>query len=366
MKVSIIIPVYNVAEYISDCLKSVLHQTYKDLEIIIVNDCTKDNSMTIIEGFLKESETVIPYKIIEHVQNQGLSAARNTGIKNSTGNYLYFLDSDDEITPDCISSLLSSVSSCNCDMVIGDYKVVGSNDFFPPLKIKSSIINNKKSIIRSYMKERIYVMAWNKLVRRDFILKNGLFFKEGIIHEDLLWSFQTICQSKSIGIVKSPTYIYKVRSNSIKTGTAASRDIKDLKTILREMVEFARINGLIENKYVYSFIEEEKLRLLYAYERYGMVSKEELNDLYQFISNLTIPSLRQILGWSFFKTRKCVRDAHYFLPRSIVSEYYKNVPMYLAQRRKFFNKFRFYRWFISILLRSLLNINSEACLLRLK
>ena len=116
------------------------------------------------------------------------------------------------------------------------------------------------------MKERIYVMAWNKLVRRDFILKNGLFFKEGIIHEDLLWSFQTICQSKSIGIVKSPTYIYKVRSNSIKTGTAASRDIKDLKTILREMVEFARINGLIENKYVYSFIEEEKLRLLYAYE----------------------------------------------------------------------------------------------------
>lgn len=366
MKVSIIIPVYNVAEYISDCLKSVLQQTYKDLEIIIVNDETEDNSMAIIAGVLKESGTSIPYKIIEHTKNQGLSAARNTGIKNSTGDYLYFLDSDDEITPDCISSLLSSVLSYNCDIVIGDYKVVGSNDFFPPLKIKSSIINNKKSVIRSYMKERIYVMAWNKLVRRDFILRNSLFFKEGIIHEDLLWSFQTICQSRSIGIVKTPTYIYKVRSNSIKTGTVASRDIRDLRTILKEMVEFAKANRLIENKYVYSFIEEEKLRLLYAYERYGMISHEELNGLYQFISNLTIPSRKKILMWSFFKTRKCLRDAHYFLSHSNASEYYKNVPMYLAQRKKIFNKFRFYRWFISILIRSLLNQNSKARLLRLK
>lgn len=98
MKISIIIPIYNVAEYVSDCLKSVLQQTYKNIEIIIVNDCTEDNSMVIIEGLLKESATSIPYKIINHTRNQGLSVARNTGIKNSTGDYLYFMDSDDEIT----------------------------------------------------------------------------------------------------------------------------------------------------------------------------------------------------------------------------------------------------------------------------
>lgn len=95
MKVSIIIPVYNVSKYIKRCLKSVLGQTWKDLEIILVDDCTPDDSMDIVRGILETSSRSDIVTILKHEKNRGLSAARNTGIRQATGNYLYFLDSDD-------------------------------------------------------------------------------------------------------------------------------------------------------------------------------------------------------------------------------------------------------------------------------
>ena len=106
MKITIVVPVYNVEPYIEDCLKSVAEQTYKgDIECIIVDDCTPDGSCAIIEHFINEYNGSIDFKLLHHTKNRGLSAARNTGIGAATGEYIYFLDSDDEITPECIELL---------------------------------------------------------------------------------------------------------------------------------------------------------------------------------------------------------------------------------------------------------------------
>ena len=118
MKVSIIIPVYNVAPYVEECIQSVLRQDYKNLEIIIIDDCGTDNSMELVEELVKNSSRDIV--ILKHDYNKGLSAARNTGIRRATGDYIFFLDSDDFIESYCISVLVKAAKIyINVDMVYG-------------------------------------------------------------------------------------------------------------------------------------------------------------------------------------------------------------------------------------------------------
>ena len=120
IKVSIIIPIYNVEPYIERCIISVLNQSYKNIEIIIINDCTPDKSIELINKLLNNKySSTENIHILNHEKNKGLSAARNTGIMNATGDYLYFLDSDDSITHDCIEVLVNALS-LNIDFVIGD------------------------------------------------------------------------------------------------------------------------------------------------------------------------------------------------------------------------------------------------------
>ena len=107
MKVSIIIPVYNVAPYIKRCLDSIVAQTFQNIECILVDDCGTDNSKEIVQQYIDNYQGYIQFKIIHHEKNLGLSGARNTGIRIATGEWLYFLDSDDAVTPNCISSLLA-------------------------------------------------------------------------------------------------------------------------------------------------------------------------------------------------------------------------------------------------------------------
>ena len=105
-KVSIIIPVYNVSDYIERCIRSVMEQTYQIIECILVDDCSPDDSITKAESLIRQYGGSVEFVILRHDKNIGLSGARNTGINHSTGDYLYFLDSDDEITPICIESLM--------------------------------------------------------------------------------------------------------------------------------------------------------------------------------------------------------------------------------------------------------------------
>lgn len=220
IKVSIVIPVYNVASYIEECLQSVFQQTYRNIEVIIVDDCGKDNSMQLVKTFVNKVKDV-SFKIIHHPKNLGLSAARNTGIKESTGNYIYFIDSDDFITTNCIETFVDLIKKYPDSDV-----VFGSATFYPNawgsfcLNVKNSKIpsysNNRRWINTSFLKnDFLPITAWNKLVSKEFIIRNKLFFKEGIYYEDQLWLYLMAYACSKISFNKINTYFYRKNPNGI-------------------------------------------------------------------------------------------------------------------------------------------------------
>lgn len=221
-KVSIIIPVYNVEPYIKDCISSVMDQDYKNLEIIIVNDCTPDKSIIIASNLIANYRGPHIYKIISHKYNQGLSASRNTGIQEATGDFIYFLDSDDYISKNCISSLVNLYNKTHADIIIGNQIIIdnlSNKKLNNPIKLKNSYqtFHSLKKIFSSseFIEMDCNGVAWNKLINKNFILKNDLKFNVGILYEDDIWSYKVYCHNPTITISDIPTYFYRMRPNSI-------------------------------------------------------------------------------------------------------------------------------------------------------
>lgn len=214
MKISVVVPVYNVEDYIISCLESITQQEGTDkIECIIVDDCGSDNSMNLIYKFLSDYTGEIDFKIIHHNANGGLSAARNTGILNSTGEYITFVDSDDKLLEDSIESLSSIAREKGYpDLVQGDIAV--SKPYAPnkSLAVSASLFpsfSNNMKWCRDNLLNHIPVTAWAKLIKRDFIVSNKLFYDEGLIHEDEMWRLKASRCVKSIAFCFKPIYYYR-------------------------------------------------------------------------------------------------------------------------------------------------------------
>lgn len=220
MKVSIIIPVYNVSDYIERCIKSVMNQTYSDIECIIVDDATPDDSIDKCEKMIESYDGPIRFSIIHHQKNRGLSAARNTGTNAATGEYLYYLDSDDEIISDCIEKLLRIMVDDNTiEMVQGNHIEKKGGNQLVYFKGASSIrLSSNLDVYKHYFNNHhIVCSAWNKLMKRSFVERFKLYFKEGLLYEDRLWIFYVKKHIGNFYISKDITYVYHVRPNSITT-----------------------------------------------------------------------------------------------------------------------------------------------------
>lgn len=253
MKVSVIIPVYKVETYITYCINSVLNQTYQDLEVLFIDDCSPDKSMEIARKCISNYQTKcniskdIKFVFLKHEYNRGLSAARNTGIEAATGDYLFFLDSDDEITDDCIDTLLREAKEGDYDVVCGNFKIDGYvNDYWRNYQHKELRSHNNEIIIKHFIEQHVYMMAWNKLIRRELITSKSLYFKEGIIHEDELWSLLLTNQAISMSVISNVTYIYRVRDNSIINAKSKIKSFDSKVIILHEFQKQMK-NGVIKN-----------------------------------------------------------------------------------------------------------------------
>lgn len=214
MRISIIIPVYNVETYIVECLESVINQTYDgEMECIIVDDCGQDRSMELAEKLLSNYTGPIDFKILHHEQNRGLSAARNTGIRASTGDYLTFVDSDDKLFPESIARLIQCVHKHpNVDIVQGDI-------VFDVPKITSTLCAvsgsrfpdyiNQRSWINNYFLAFVPVTVWAKLIRLNFLRDQHLMFLEGKLHEDEIWRLYASRVVNDIAFCFHPVYFYR-------------------------------------------------------------------------------------------------------------------------------------------------------------
>lgn len=253
-KVSIIIPVYKVEPYIERCIDSVLHQTYRNLEVILVDDCSPDHSMEIAREHIEASvlSKDLQFIYLNHDHNRGLSAARNTGIYAATGEYIYFLDSDDYILNDCIRLFLVALeNNSGVEMIVGEITQIGKNfpwhDFYLPGIHSTDIIE----LACSY---RIYTMAWNKLIKKDFLVQNNLLFKEGLYHEDELWNFQLACKLHSMCFIPQKTYYYVIHEKSIQSNPSYKFHYINNVNVKLEMIQFVFDNNLYQNETIYRFI----------------------------------------------------------------------------------------------------------------
>ena len=210
-KVSIIIPVYNVEPYIEDCLQSVMRQTYRgEMECILVDDCGTDNSMEIVQQLVAAYKGPVVFKIVHHDHNRGLSAARNTGIDVSCGEYVFFLDSDDWISDDCIERLRQPLDLEQYDFVVGHYERDGKDSF-----VTCPEGEYYKNRLKTRDNSGIPVSACNKLFRKSFLLDRHLLFEVGKVFEDSIFTFDLACVERKYYIIDSITYYYRRRENSI-------------------------------------------------------------------------------------------------------------------------------------------------------
>lgn len=317
IKVSIVVPVYNVSEYIERCWNSIRRQSYKNLEVLFVDDCGTDDSIAKLGRFI-ESVCDIDARILHHARNRGLSAARNTGVVAASGDYVYFLDSDDDITPDCIQSLVAPLIDKKYDLVIGDYNVIGSDNYSPLILPEGGLCANEE-VIKTYSEGQWYVMAWNKLCRRQFLIDNDLYFQEGLIHEDVLWTFKVACKAQNLYVVKQPVYNYYVRSSSIMTSMSIERDANIYVEVFNNIASFVKEEGYEYAPYQYALIEGKKTGILYS-----LLQKEEVG-LYQDIflkfrklpfANPWVAYRRGVIGFAHL-----CRDLHYLLPEKLGSLY---------------------------------------------
>ncbi|WP_278846802.1 glycosyltransferase family 2 protein [Brachyspira pilosicoli] len=230
IKVSVIVPVYNVEDYLIECLTSIINQTLKEIEIICIDDCGTDNSINILKEYAKKDDRI---RIISHKENKGLGTARNTGIKESKGEYISFIDSDDYISRDYLENLYNTiikyetdiVSTINIKRVVGEAISLYSININKYLSIFQKIFkkNHFEGISNANIKDEKentknypFVVAWNKLYKKSFLLDNDLFFmdiKKGSEDEDFYQ--RVLLNSPSISYNHKSIYYYRERNYSL-------------------------------------------------------------------------------------------------------------------------------------------------------
>lgn len=239
IKVSVILPVYNIENYVSKCIDSVINQTMKDIEIICVNDCSTDNSENIIKEYMKKDNRI---KLINHKENQGLGFARNTGIMNSSSNYLVFIDPDDFVSFNFVEELYSTSIKYDADMVFTNnmYTVNEKNGRIKPFyhnriniwkkKLKYSWKEGKSEFnVKTYEKENTpeypLVSAVNKIFKKSFLEDNKLLFSKYRIAEDVDFFYRFLVHNPKMYYNNNAKYYYLQRSTSLAGSVHTTKKI---------------------------------------------------------------------------------------------------------------------------------------------
>lgn len=219
-KLSIIVPVYGVEKYIDKCLNSLVKQSLKEIEVIVVNDGTKDNSQKIVDKYVKK----YPDKIKSYIkENGGQGSARNYGLKKASGEYIGYVDSDDFVEKDMYKKLYNKAKENNYDIVVcGNYNV--SEDY--QNKNIDAFINNYNTDLENIFFGKMAV--WNKIYKRDILIKNKLEFKEKVWYEDLAFTLKAIMNSNTFAFIDEPLYDYLIREGSTMNNSNVQRNLEIL------------------------------------------------------------------------------------------------------------------------------------------
>lgn len=253
-KVSVIIPVYNVENYLRKCLDSLVNQTLKDLEIIVVNDGTTDNSQEIIDEYVKK----YPKKVVSIIQeNGGQGTARNTGLLHAKGEYIGYVDSDDYVEENMYEELYKKAKEEDSDIVICGNNVVKENyELF-----------SKEDVDKEFLLGKMAV--WNKIYKKNIIVDNKIQFRSKVWYEDLDFTMKVYFSSKKISYVDKPLYNYLLREGSTMNNNNIKRNL--------ELIEaFDSLIDYCKDKKIYNKAKDE-IEFLCIYHMYIFATTRVLN-----------------------------------------------------------------------------------------
>lgn len=258
--VSVVIPVYNVEDYLRTALDSIVNQTYNNLEILIVNDGSDDSSPEICSEYQEKYDNI---KLINQ-ENKGVSGARNTGLKNCTGDYVYFFDSDDILQLDAISTLVGFAVEKKMDIIMFEAEIFGQIDNMDKDKYKQNLLDSLKMYSTDQLLntvEHLCSPVWLYFYSTEFLKDNGLFFYEGIIHEDELFTSLVLMNIDNIGFISKSFFKRRYRENSIMTSSGnKSKHSTGYFTVARVLGEFYHNNEInlseAKKKYLKKVIEK--------------------------------------------------------------------------------------------------------------
>ena len=319
IKVSVIVPVYNVGKYLDKCLNSLVNQTLKDIEIIVINDGSTDNSKEIIDKYKDNYPALI--RCI-NTKNRGIGPARNFGIKKATGKYITFVDSDDYLKNDTLEKAFNCIEETSSDIVIYDwYEVNEEYEIINEVSIESfsrTSLNDNKELLFL-----INPAPWNKLYKRE--LFNDILFPESRIkYEDLMTIIKVLVYAKKIVKLDEKIYYYLIRGDG-ETKTVDNRvfDIIEVLTYVNKFMKDEKCFSSYHDEIVYLNIVNIMYQVLkQRYSKDKKMSKEFINKAYMFLDN------------NFPKWRK----NKYYKKESSIKRFVKNnkgiLNLYIAVYRK--------------------------------
>ena len=284
VKFSVIVPVYNVEKYIEKCLSSIKNQSFTDFEVLCIDDCGQDNSICITEKFVQKDSR---FKLIKHDTNKGLSASRNTGIKNSTGEYLVFIDSDDWVEETILENLSKAFETKKVDCVWFNAKVIieKTNTWQPLFNQKTFLLKEGYMIIKPENISKFPDYAWNKAYRKSTWDTLNLSFAEGLFFEDAELYLKAFIKIKKIYYFNAPLYNYRLRESSIVTGSSnQEKKYIDMFSIIEKHYDY-----LIKTE---NFEEYKKALLQIFLDRFRAVLIKGQHDFIIELANKTLNHIK--------------------------------------------------------------------------
>lgn len=269
MFVSIIVPVYNVEQYLKECIESILAQTWKNFEVILVDDGSTDSSGKICDEYSQKKEFIS----VIHKKNGGLSSARNAGIDVAQGDYLAFIDSDDVVHPRYLSELVAIVKKEKADLAACNFCVGSLCRWKNFSEVKYDIRCNEDVLKKMNDNDVVVTVAWNKLYHAKFFREYGLRYPVGKIHEDMFLTPQILYYTKKMVITNEQLYFYRQRENSIMNSSFSIKQLDALDAIEFRIELFQHWN----KQYLQASEYESYIRK--SNELYKKM-KEEETDLY--------------------------------------------------------------------------------------
>lgn len=253
--ISIIVPIYNSAQYLDECLNSLINQKYTNFEVICVDDCGTDNSMELVQRLARQDSRI---RILHHASNLGLGPARNTALEHAKGKYVFFLDSDDFLHPDALEKLYNTAEADNADVVIAKTNVFADDDddelktraaghaVYLSFTAFSCFQVTSDNLIESISK--ISCVAWGKLFLRSFLETNNLrFIQKNIVHEDNGFQLKFLSCFPLVSAIEAEAVYYRIRHSSLMSkAEEKNKRVKrlcDLRAVLNDAFNYAKLNN---------------------------------------------------------------------------------------------------------------------------